>query len=359
MFKNIFAISFALFTFANLCWAKPTLLVVDVDTAKEICSFKIDHLESGLTENWFQETKCTSPSTERIIFDFENKVAFAVPESRGKVYKYEMKKDAVRTVFASTYPFPDRGPFEQKDWIDQKSGHLRIALLFNLEVNKGKVHTEWVQKYFPTAFKTWQKKYPGGKGDPAVAVVAELEADGKWKEIIAKQTTIAEETSDGFSVVKEEMNERPHTFSIQNYLRSLTCEDSQCSDLKRKPKLSAKASSWAKETFKEDTMMSITPYNYFPLSGADGILAGVEFGDSSHWVSPIFYCKGQAGNICEIHEATAKSEQSTILISAQSPYLLVSAEYESTSALLFKSGSAVPIKKFSPNSMVMWLPEWP
>lgn len=295
--------------------ANPLLLVMNKE--QDLCQVSVQSPEDNKIDHWFSAPECP----EDMVFDNAQRKAIFL--QKDKYFTVEFKPDAAPAYYADAYKMPIDWSSETKTWVDQKTGNLRFAYVISSD----------------------------GAGD-SHAIVMEREATGHWKKLAEKSTTIEMADALGLGAVKEYMPENPDVFTLQDLVMDMTCAEQECMDRdNQRFKVPAKINKKIVAAVVQDDESGETMPTNISLGENEGFLAGAVFGDTMHWTGPVFYYS-KAGS----HEkAQYRDKQS--LISAKNHYVLISQEYESTSATLYKSGmNGEPFLEYKPDALVVWLP---
>lgn len=325
------------------------------------CAFRFHFPAQNRIDDWFELPGCLS-ATENLIFDPDKKRALVL--RAGKYWVVDIKRNAKPGFFANAYSVEmEKNLLSTKTWFDKHNGALRVAYLIELPTDSaGNPTGDWVRKTLPNLAKPWSKNGVAA-GVPAAAVVAELQGDGSWKQLAAKPTGAEADGALGLDAVNSFVSPQARVVSLLDLLMAATCHAQAC---QTNPISLGKApASWAREVFGTSSQPDEATFNYVALGKGDGLLGGVAFGDSYHWNTPIFYCTGGPEERCASHrELMFQKSPANIFenqkgISIRPGYALITQEYEGTVAYLYKSGSGKPIKIYTDDTIVAWMPFTP
>jgi hypothetical protein len=325
------------------------------------CAFRFHFPAQNRINDWFDLPGCLS-ATENLIFDPDKKRALVL--RAGKYWSVDIKQNAKPSIFADAYPVEmKKSLLSTKTWFDRRNGTLRVAYLIELPTDSaGDPTGDWVRKTLPNLAKPWSKNGVAA-GVPAAAVVAELQRDGSWKQLAVKLTGAEADGALGLDAVNSFISPQPRVVSLLDLLMAATCHAQACEN---NPISLGKASaSWARKVFGTSSQPDEVTFNYVAFGKRDGLLGRVVFGDSYHWNTPIFYCTGGLEERCASHRelifqrSPVNVFESQKGISIRSGYALITQEYEGTVAYLYKSGSGKPIKIYTDDTIVAWMPFTP
>lgn len=325
------------------------------------CTFRFHFPAQNRIDDWFELPGCPSV-TENLIFDPDKKRALVL--RAGKYWSVDVKQNAKPAFFADAYPIEiQKNLLLTKTWFDKRSGTLRVAYLVELPIDSaGNPTGDWVRKALPNLAKPWPKNGVA-TGVPAVALVAELQRDGSWKQLAAKPTGAEADGAPGLDVINSFVLPKARVVSLLDLLIAATCHAQACGT--NPIALGKTTANWARKVFGTSTQPDEATFNYVAFGEKDGLLSGVGFGDSYHWNTPIFFCTGAQEDRCASHkELTFQKSPVNIFenqkgISTRPGYALITQEYEGTVAYLYKSGSAKPIKIYTDDTIVAWMPFTP
>jgi len=352
--KTLFLFSLGMASVMSVFASELTPRLLVIEKTPTACRFSFQWPDSQKNENWFSLPDCLS-APEDLVFDVSNHRALVL--SNDKYWAVDLKKESKPVFLSNAYEFPSKERLvASKTWFDKTNGRLRVGYLIEVPYDeKDNPDGNWIRKNFPMLGNTWVSKHEDGAGASSIAVVAELGSDNQWKQLATKQTTSQADGALGFGAVAAFMFEKTGVFSLLDLLMRATCSGQDCAS--QCPKFSKTVSEWVAGNFKAEESDALA-VSYVSMGDNDGLLAGVVFGDSYHWVKPLFYCQGDSQNICGIHNAVSVDvgDFDQISISKQSQYVLITKEYEGTSATLFKKGSVKPAENYPSDAVVVWMP---
>lgn len=330
----------------------PQLLVIEPTASG--CSFKvIKNLGDGF-QQWFQLPKCPD-KTEDMIFDSSQNRLLILQD--GKYWSVEKKLGAEVRLLAAAFDPPIEGVTFFKTWIDKKSKSLSVAALISVPTDRkdNPEVNEW-RKKLPFLKDTWislhhQDGSPP-EGEPAVAIVAQLDAEHQWKILAEEKTTCCADLAPEFEPVMDKMNPLEGVYSLLDLLMNPVCESQHCDLAKLNP--TEKTRDWIKTTFKEGEDESV---GYLPMSADDGFIFQTEFGDSNHAMAPIYYCRNHCAEHEPIPSPAADPDFGQVSFAAKSNFMIISKEYEGKDAKVHQAGSSKPVLSLSPSSRTIWLPD--
>lgn len=345
---------------AIVCWfvcsasvaiaAGKEVAVLLVEKQQKGCAFRFHFPALNKTDDWFELPDCLS-ATENFVFDRGQGRALIL--HAGKVWAVDLKRNAKPAVLTDAFKLrPEQKDIETKTWIDKANGRLRVARLIE---ETPAARALLVQD---PANRSASGKWPG-EGVRSVALVAELDADKRWKLLAVRRTTAEADLAFGLDVVSSFISPNAGIVSLHDLLMQATCAQQACAS---KPALLSKdARLWARQVFRADRYQDGPPFGYIPLGENDGFISGIAFGDSFHWNTPIFYCTGGPKNRCATRKVLAFQKSPLASdgqkgISTKSGYVLFTQEYEGVAAQLYKSGSGNPITTYKADTIAAWMP---
>ncbi|MBI3299919.1 MAG: hypothetical protein HYZ75_17275 [Elusimicrobia bacterium] len=184
-------------------------------------------------------------------------------------------------------------------------------------------------------------------GEPAVAVVEELDADGGWTRLGVFPTKTAAGDTPGLSVIPEDLSEDQDAatglVSLKRTLESATCAAGDCTEPLRKTDKAAAAA--VQKTLKDDEELG-----WF-AAGKGTVFFRVVRGDTAHAQGPVSYCpKG-----CKTPTRLEGVPAGQLSVSPWDEHLLVTEEYSGAKPKVYKPGSPAPFFTVATGRAAVWL----
>lgn len=356
LFIFLFAISSVLNYSAAASSSSQNLFLLEKDGKN--CVAKIFNIDKKDSTTWFQTSGCPK-ALDHFIFDSVKRRAVFLHD--GKYWSVDWKKNAKPESFSEAYKLPAaKDLISSSSWMDRETGNLRAGFLVEFPHElKSSTRNQWWFSKFPNLTQEIAAKKEMNPGIPSVAMVVELGADNKWKELGAKLTTSQSDVALGMRVMDDLMTEKIGTASAQDLLMKDTCARQDC--VATNLNFSAATKEWIQKTFKsaepeESAPIEPPTYGYHRLSDHDGFIFNIALGDTYHAVPPVFYCQGSANKLCETQETTDLAEQQ-LSFSGKAPYAVISEEYSGLQTRIYKSGSKKVYHSFDQKTIVVTLPE--
>lgn len=334
----------------------PTLLVIQ--EGQNGCAVKIQKVTDSAARIWFELPACPE-ETQAFLFDPERKRALVFVE--GKYWKVEMKPGAVAAPHGEGFRPSVNGVEHPSIWIDRTSRALRSVVLIEepTDLRDNPEGDEW-RKKFPLLKDSWislhAKDGMQPPGAPAVAVVAELDQSGHWRELAQQKTTCCADGAGGTEAVREFIDPDPGAYTLSDLLMKDICQTTHCNAIELHP--SEETRTWLREKFAGEGEEGAEGFGYLPFGENGGLLYKLEFGDSLHALNPVYYCQDECAKRTLLADTKSAGPQfSQITVAKRGSYVLISSEYDGNNARIYKAGSAIPTVEFPMDARVVWLPD--
>lgn len=184
-------------------------------------------------------------------------------------------------------------------------------------------------------------------GEPAVVVLEELDAAGRWYRIGIYPTKTSAGDTPGLSVIPQELSEAkdaaPGVASLRRTLEQASCGAGDCEEPWRGDKAVAAG---LRKPLHEDERLG-----WFSAGKTGTVFFTVVTGDTVHAQGPVYFCaKG-----CKEPQRLSGVPSGQISVSPWDGSLLITEEYSGAKPKVYKPGTAAPVFTVPTGRSAVWL----